>query len=218
MNDYAVARFNMVANQIRPNRVTDERLIGAMSELPRELFVPERLRGVAYIDEDIAVAPDRYLIEPVVLARLLQAADIRDSDVVLDIGCATGYSTAVVARLAATVVALESDEKLAAEATRLLGELGVDNTAVVKGLLNEGYPKQAPYDVIVLQGAVDDVPHKLRDQLAEGGRLLAVVNQDSRAGKATLMKEIHGSVFSRVLFDAAVPLLPGFAKASRFVF
>ncbi|MFQ5984718.1 MAG: protein-L-isoaspartate O-methyltransferase [Alphaproteobacteria bacterium] len=218
MNDHAAARLNMVANQIRPNRVTDERLIDAMTEVPRELFVPQKLRGVAYIDEDIAVAPGRFLMEPMVLARLLQTADIREADVVLDVGCATGYSTAVVARLAAAVVALESDARLAAEATRLLAELGVDNAAVATGRLNRGYPKQAPYDVIVLQGAVDEVPRKLRDQLGDGGRLLAVVSLDGRAGKATLMKKVHGTVSKRVVFDAAVPTLPGFAKAPRFVF
>ena len=222
MPAYDIARANMVENQVRPNRVTDDRVLGAMAAIPRERFVPEKFAGIAYVDEDIAVGDGRYLMEPMVLARLLQAAAIDAGDVVLDIGCATGYSTAVLARLADTVVAVESDAALAETAIALMTELDADNTAVVTGEHAEGYAKQAPYDVIVVEGAVDEVPRALSDQLGEGGRLVAVVTGGdegvNRVGRATLLRRIHGALSSRVLFDAAVPPLPGFAIDRGFVF
>ncbi|MFQ5959339.1 MAG: protein-L-isoaspartate O-methyltransferase [Alphaproteobacteria bacterium] len=218
MTDHAAARLNMVDNQIRTNKVTDSRVLQAMAEVPRELFVPKKLQGIAYVDEDLAVAPGRYLMEPLVLARLLQAAAITAGDVVLDVGCASGYSTAVLARLAATVVAVESDAELGERASALLSELDADNAVVVAGPLEAGYAKQAPYDAIVIGGAVEEVPAAITDQLAEGGRLLAVVTGGSGVGKGTLMLRVHGGLSRRVLFDAAVPPLPGFARARGFVF
>lgn len=218
MPAYEAARANMVENQVRPNKVTDDRVLNAMAAVPRERFVPKKLAGVAYVDEDIAVSEGRYLMEPMVLARLLQAAAIEPGDVVLDIGCATGYSTAVLARLADTVVAVESEAGLAEAAIALMTELDADNTAVVTGELAEGYAKQAPYDVIVLEGAVDEVPRALSDQLVEGGRMVAVVTGANRVGRATLLRRLHGVLSSRVLFDASVPLLPGFGSERGFVF
>jgi len=222
MPAYDTARANMVENQVRPNRVTDVRVLAAMAAIPRERFVPEKFAGIAYVDEDIAVGDGRYLMEPMVLGRLLQAAAISPTDVVLDIGCATGYSTAVLARLADTVVAVESDTELAEIAIALMTELDADNTAVVTGEHVEGYAKQAPYDVIVVEGAVDEVPRALSDQLVEGGRLVAVVTGSdegvNRVGRATLLRREQGALSSRVLFDAAVPPLPGFAVDRGFVF
>lgn len=218
MTDFAAMRRNMVENQIRTNRVTDPRVIEAMETVPRELFVPKAMRAIAYIDEDIQVAPGRYLLEPMVMARLLQAAEIGADDVVLDIGCATGYGPALLARLAASVVGLESDAALADKASALLAELGVDNAAVVTGPLEEGYPKQAPYDVILIEGAVDEVPRAIADQLAEGGRLATVVRTSAPMGRATVFLRLHGAISRRPVFDAAVPLLPGFRKEPEFVF
>jgi len=136
--NYSTARLNMVESQVRPNRVTDQRIIDAMADIPREVFVPKRLQAVAYIDEDIEIAPGRFIMEPMVLARMLQTADIGSDDVVLEIGCGTGYGTAVLSRLAGTVVSLESDEALAAEATATLSTVGADNAIVVTGSLAEG--------------------------------------------------------------------------------
>ncbi|MCH7930992.1 MAG: protein-L-isoaspartate O-methyltransferase [Proteobacteria bacterium] len=218
MTDYATARINMVENQVRPNRVADQRVLAAMAEVPRERFVPKKYQGLAYVDEDIAVARGRCLMEPLVLARLLDAAAIRPEDVVLDIGCATGYSSAVLARLANTVVALESDAGLAEDAVKILGEIDADNVAVITGALEDGYPEQAPYDVIVLGGAVDEVPPAITDQLAEGGRLVAVVTGGGRVGKGTLTLRARGRLSSRVVFDAAVAPLPGFSIDRGFVF
>ncbi len=218
MADYATARVNMIEGQIRPNRVTDDRVLAAMAEVPRERFVPRKLQGAAYVDQGLAVAPGRYLMEPTVFARLLQAAAIGPDDVVLDIGCATGYSTAVLARLAATVVAVESDPELVKAAGDLLADLDADNAAVVQGVLEKGYARQAPYDAIVLGGAVDEVPPAVADQLAEGGRLVAVVTGGSAAGVGVLMLRARGALSRRVMFDASVPPLPGFAVERGFVF
>lgn len=223
MPTYDAARINMVDNQVRPNKVTDDRVLAAMAAVPRERFVPKKFAGVAYVDEEIAVSPGRYLMEPMVLARLLQAASIAPGNVVLDIGCATGYSTAVLARLANTVVSVESDADLAATATALMSELDADNTVIVSSELIEGYADQAPYDVIVLEGAVEEVPRVLSDQLVEGGRLVAVVTGrrnrgGNRVGRAMLIRRLHGVLSSRVLFDASVPSLPGFDINHGFVF
>lgn len=218
MVDYAAIRHNMVESQLRTNEVTDPRLLEAIEEIPRERFVPERYRGIAYVDEDLEIAPDRYLMEPVVLARLLQSARVSPDDVVLDVGCGTGYSSAVLARLAGTVVALESDSVLAARTEEVLAELGTDNVAVVTGKLSEGYPEQAPYQVILLGGAVPEVPQAIAEQVGEGGRLVGVLRQPRKVGRATLVMRRHGVLSNLALFDAAVPFLPGFEPVRRFVF
>lgn len=217
MNKFSAVRQSMVAGQILPNRVTDARVVAAMAEVPRELFVPEGLRGVAYVDEDIEIAPGRYLMEPRVFARLIQGAAIAAGDMVLDVGCGRGYASAVLARLAATVVALENDEGLAAMAGETLAQLEIDNAVVVTGELAAGYPEQGPYDAIFVSGAVDEVPEALTAQLAEGGRLVAVIGCGG-AGRATLIARHEELLARRSLFDAALPPLPGFAIEPGFVF
>ena len=208
----------MVESQIRTNKVTDQRVITAFEAVPRELFVDEAKRGFAYVDEDLEVAVGRYLMEPMVLARLLHAAAPQPGDIVLDIGCASGYSTAVLAQLAETVVGLESDRHLMGEANRTLNALDVDNAVVVEGALNEGYQKQAPFNVIMFQGAVSAVPEAVKRQLADGGRLVAVVCDEAGIGRGTLIQRAGDSFSARILFDAATPLLPGFAREAGFVF
>ncbi|MEX2450437.1 MAG: protein-L-isoaspartate O-methyltransferase [Rhodospirillales bacterium] len=215
--DYAEARLNMIENQIRTNRVTDPFIIEVMGRLPREAFVPEGLKGIAYIDEDIEIAPGRFLMEPMVLARLLQAAEIKDTDVALDIGCGTGYAAAVMASLVNTVVALESDPALASRAANTLSALEIDTVAVVEGSLQDGYAKQAPYDVIFFGGAVSEVPKSISGQLDEGGRLVAVVKKNG-VGRAMLMTNHRGVLSARELFDAGTPFLPGLEFAPAFVF
>lgn len=215
--DFTAARHNMVENQIRPNRVTDPLVLSAMAELPRETFVPKELQSIAYVDEDIAIGPGRYLMEPMVLALLLQAAEVRSTDVVLDIGCGTGYAAAVLAPMASTVVALESDAGLAARAAETLADLELDTVDVVAGRLDNGYPKQAPYDVIFFGGAVSRVPSVITDQLADGGRLVAVIAGDG-LGKGTLLTRHGDAVSRREMFDAGTPFLPGFAPVPTFTF
>ena len=218
MTDHAAARRNMVSGQIRTNRVTDERLIESMEDIPRERFVPHAKRGVAYVDEDVEIAPGRYLMEPMVLARLAQEANVAADDVVLDIGCGTGYATAVISRLAGTVIALDVDGSLADEAERTLSAVGADNAIVVTGPLAEGYASQAPYDVMLLGGAVDHLPQALADQLAEGGRIVGVLREAGGVGQATLWARHRGALSSRCLFEASLPPLPGIARPVRFEF
>ncbi len=234
MVDYVTARRNMVESQVRPNKVTDRRLIGAMAEIPRELFLPEPLRSIAYVDEDIALGGGRVLMAPMVLARLLQAANVRPTDIVLDIGCATGYSTAILARLCDTVVGIESDPEMAAAAGAVLAESGVDNAAVIEGPLADGYAKQAPYGVILFGGAIEAVPDAIVRQLADDGRLVAVVVDRTGVdrtgvdltgagrpgvGRATLMtRSGPGTLSGRPVFDAATALLPGVGRGPAFVF
>jgi protein-L-isoaspartate(D-aspartate) O-methyltransferase len=218
MTDFVIARRNMVECQIRTNKVTDQRLIDALAEIPRERFVPKAYRGVAYIDEDVPLGGKRFLMEPMVLARLIQSARVRASDSVLDVGCATGYATAILGRLAAGVVGLERDGAMVAQANQLLTELGIDNAAAIEGSLEAGHPKQAPYDVIVLGGAVDHVPESLTAQLAEGGRLVGVVIDAGGVGRATLVSRIGGVLAQRQVFDAGTHRLPGFERVAGFVF
>jgi protein-L-isoaspartate(D-aspartate) O-methyltransferase len=218
MTEFAAARLNMVESQIRTNKVTDQRVIAAFEAVPRELFVDEAKRGFAYIDEDLEVAAGRYLMEPMVLARLLQAAGPQPGDIALDIGCATGYSTAILSHLAETVVGVESNRPLMDQANRTLNALDVDNAVVVEGALDAGYQKQAPYNVIIFQGAVSAVPDTVKRQLSDGGRLVAVVCDEAGIGRGTLIQRSGDSFSARILFDAATPLLPGFAREAGFVF
>lgn len=219
MIDYAAIRLNMVDSQIRTNKVTNAEIIAAFESVPREAFVPERLAASAYVDEDVALGNGRYLMEPMILARLLQEARPGPADVALDVGCGTGYATAILAKLAATVVALESDPELAAAATKVLADLGIDNAVVVEGPLPDGWPAQAPYGVILLNGAVSEVPEAIRGQLAEGGRLATVLRPDSGPGQGILMRRSGGTVAAgRAFFDAATPVLAGFAREAGFVF
>lgn len=215
--DYAAARRNMVESQLRPNKVTDPALLDALAGVPRELFVPDPLRGVAYVDEDIPLGRGRFLMEPMILGRLLELAAVRPSDVALVVGAGVGYSAAVLARIAGRVVALESDHELAQRAAHALQGLGVANVALVESPLVDGAARLAPFDVILLDGAVDRVPPAIIDQLAEGGRLVAVIRA-AGIGRATLMTRQAGILASRVAFDAAVPRLPGFEPAAAFVF
>jgi protein-L-isoaspartate(D-aspartate) O-methyltransferase len=209
MVDYAQARRMMVDGQVRTADVTDLRILAAMQEVPRERFAPGS-EAIAYLDVDLPVANRRALLKPMVFAKLLQAAEIGPDDSVLDVGCATGYSAAVIARLAGRVVAL--DEK--ADATMLAG---APNVTVVSGALTAGYEKAAPYDVIMLEGSAEVVPPALFGQLKEGGRLLAVVGA-MPMGKATIYRMSGGHVSAHELFDAAAPALAGFAKPPVFVF
>lgn len=212
------ARLKMIQSQIRPNRILDDRIIAAMGDIPREAFLPERLRGVAYVDEDVAIGGGRWLIEPLCCARLLQTAEIGADDIVLDIGCGPGYFSAVAARLAAVVVGLESDPDLAEQARETLGGLGIEGVTVVEGDLRAGYPQQAPFDVILFGGAVSVIPRPIIDQLAEGGRLVAVVREPGGQGHMTTLMKWGDVVSKRVVYDAQTPLLPGFEPEPVFRF
>ena len=224
MQDSALMRQNMVESQIRPNDVTDLRILTAMLRTPRETCVPASMRALAYMDQDIAltmsdepVSEARYLMAPMPFARLIQLADIMSTDLVLDIGCVTGYSTAIIAQLAESVVGLDENADLVDAASKNLQELGIDNAAIVKGDLRAGYPAEGPYNVIVMEGSVVQVPDVLFDQLKEGGRLVAISSSE-HLGQAVLYRKNDGKISQWPAFDAHVAPLRAFAGKPQFVF
>lgn len=214
---FATARRHMVDSQLRPSRVTDERVIEAMGAIPRELFVPAASRSVAYRDEDIEIAPGRFLGEPLIIARLVQAAELTAEDTVLDVCAGTGYLAAVASKLAGKVTALEPSDPLAAAARTALQGAGCGNVAVVTGAAEAGAAASGPYSCIFVAGAVEVVPDTLKAQIADGGRLLAVVLRNG-VGEAQVFKRVGQSVAMRPLFNANVRQLPGFRRERAFVF
>jgi protein-L-isoaspartate(D-aspartate) O-methyltransferase len=217
MTDYAVARANMVENQLRPSRIDDPGVLEAMGEVPRELFVPEALRGCAYGDEDLALGGGRHLIEPLALAKLLQTAAPNPQDVVLVAGDVTGYAAAIMARLAGSVFCLLPDAALIEQVQPRLMSQGSDNVALEYGASDQGLPARAPFDLILLVGSVPVVPQALIEQLADSGRLVGVV-EHGRSGKVTLVRKVHGAVGRVTPFDAQVYRLPGLTLEPAFSF
>ena len=216
--NYQTARTNMVESQVRTNKVTDRAVIAALLAVPRERFVPPALRGIAYVDEDLPLGQGRHLMEPMVLARLLQSAAVQPTERVLDVACATGYSSAIAARLAARVVGVESVALHLRRARELMAELKITNVELVEGAPAEGAPGLAPFDVILVNGAVTEIPAALKAQLVDGGRLVAVIKRAIGLGQAMLTVRLGEVWSSRVLFDAATPLLPEFEPKESFVF
>jgi protein-L-isoaspartate(D-aspartate) O-methyltransferase len=216
---FSTARQKMVDGQVRTNDVTDHRIIDAMMAVPREAFVSEGLRAIAYLDRDLDVGGEvrRYLLAPQLTGKLLQAAGITASDNVLVVGCATGYLAALAARLGAKVTATESDSALVTRGQGILTQLGLANVTVKAGAPAQGDPANAPFDVIILNGATEIAPESLFGQLGEGGRLVGVFAKTHPA-RAMIVTRSHGDFGNRVLFDAAAPVLPGLERVPGFEF
>ena len=221
MSNFAITRQKMVDGQLRTSDVTDRRILDAMLSLPREIFVPEDRRALAYLDLDLDIGPTgskRFLIKPMTTARLLQAAEIKPTDKVLIAGCATGYMAALAVRLAAEVVATESDSALAARGNDILPKLDFQETVTIRTAETAaGWPAEAPFNVIVLNGATEITPAGLYQQLAESGRLVGVFASE-RPSRAILVTRSHGDFGHRTLFDVAAPILPGLERRAEFVF
>lgn len=217
MIDFAIARRTMVDCQIRPSDVTNRELLTAFLDVPRERFVPADRASVAYLDRDLPIDPKRALLKPMVLARLIQAAEVSAGDRVLDVAGGTGYASAILARLAAAVTALEDDADRSRRCADVLAQAGAGKVTAVCGPLDTGWPAGAPYGVILVNGACETEPRALLRQLNDGGRLIAVMGTGPD-GKAMLFRRDRGEIGSRTLFDAAAPALPAFAKAPAFVF
>ncbi|MGH6870898.1 MAG: protein-L-isoaspartate O-methyltransferase family protein [Rhizomicrobium sp.] len=217
MSNAAAQRHNMVESQIRANDVTDVRVQQALRDVPRERFVPASKRAVAYVDGPLELVPGRFLLEPRSYAKLLQLAEIQPGDRALDVGCATGYSTAVLARLAAKVIGLEEDADLVRAASDMAPAMGAGNILIVQGPLTGGYKAGGPYDVIFINGAVERAPEALLAQLAEGGRLVAVLRAGTQ-GRAVIWRKEDGHIGQWQTFDAAAPILSGFRQPAGFVF
>lgn len=215
MTDFATRRTVMVDSQVRPSDVTKFPIIDAMLNVPRERFVPGAMREAAYVGETLDLGSGRSLLEPRTLAKMLDALDIGPGELVLDIAPGYGYSAAVIARLAEAVVAVEEDEDMASEAQATLSDVGADNVAVVTGALAEGAPKHGPYDVITIQGGVEEVPAALAAQLKDGGRI-GCLFMEGALGTCRIGHKIDGQISWRFAFNAAAPVLPGFAREASF--
>ena len=217
MNDYAAARLAMVDRQVRPSDVTAYPIIAALLDVPRELFVPDAMKPIAYAGEHLPLGERRVLLDPWSFSKLIETVGIHRSDLVLDVGSGLGYSAAIIARLAEAVIALEEDPGMAAAAEEALGRIGADNAVVHAGRLADGAPEHGPYDVILIEGGVGEVPAALTDQLKEGGRIAAIFS-DGTFGQGRFGIKSGGVVAWRRVFDSTAPILPGFEKAKTFEF
>lgn len=215
MTDYKARRTMMVDTQVRPSDVTKFPIIDAMLSVPREDFVPASLREAAYVGENIALGANRVMLEPRTLAKMLDALSIEPDHVVLDLGCGLGYSTAILAKMAEFVVAVEDDADNATQAQNILSESGVDNAAVMQGALRDGAAKSAPYDIVMIQGAVEVVPDAILAQLRDGGRI-ACIFAEGALGVVRIGHKIDGAVNWRYAFNAGAPVLIGFQKEAAF--
>ncbi|MWD26982.1 methyltransferase domain-containing protein [Aquicoccus sp. SCR17] len=215
MTDYTARRTIMVDTQVRPADVTKFPIIEAMLSVPRESFVPRTKREAAYVGENVDLGGGRVVLEPRTLAKMLDGLDIQDDELVLDIGCGLGYSSAVLAHLAEAVVAVEEDETLATEAQSALADQGADSVVVHHGPLAEGAPQHGPYDVVILQGAVERLPEAITEQVKDGGRIACLFSED-RLGVVRIGYKIDGEISWRFAFNAGAPVLPGFERETAF--
>ncbi|QBX99391.1 protein-L-isoaspartate O-methyltransferase [Rhodophyticola sp. CCM32] len=217
MIDFKSRRTIMVDTQVRPSDVTKFPIIDAMLSVPREVYMPDGKRDLAYVGAHVDLAPGRVVLDPRVMAKLLDVLDVMQGDLVLDLGCGLGYSAALLAHMAEAVVAIEEDPALAAEAESILSSEGVDNAAVLNAPLTEGSAKHGPYDVICVEGAVERVPEAIIDQLKEGGRIAAIF-MDGALGECRHGVKRNGQINWRMTFNATAPVLPGFEAAFSFEF
>lgn len=215
MIDYQERRTMMVDTQVRPNDVTKYNVIAAMLEIPREEFVPDSRRDVAYVGENIEIARGRVVLEPRTIAKMIDALDLQPTELVLNLAAGYGYTAAVLGRLAQAVVAVEEDAEMAAEATRRLAGIGADNVAVVQGPLAAGHKAEAPYDAILIEGAIEELPPSLAEQLAEGGRIITLF-LDATVGVVRSGVKLDGVITWRYAFNAGAPVLPGFQRVREF--
>jgi protein-L-isoaspartate(D-aspartate) O-methyltransferase len=217
MTDYAAAREAMVDSQVRPSDVTRYPIIEALLYVPREEYVPEAMKPVAYLGEHVPLEPGRVLLDPRVFAKMLDALNVGPKDLVLDVGCGMGYSSAVLARMCEAVIALEEDPDLARRAEEILSRNGVDNAVVETGPLVEGKANHGPFDAVIIEGSIEVLPAALAAQLKPGGRIVAVFG-DGRYGYARLGINTPAGIAWRRIFDATAPVLPGFNETKAFEF
>ena len=216
---FSQARQTMVDCQIRPTKVTDETIIDAFATVPREAFVGRNQRAIAYVDEDLPLPGGRCMMEPMVLARLIQALAIGKDDNVLVVGAATGYGAAIIARLAGSVIAVETRTQMVEKAQETLVSIGTDNAVAIKGRLTEGFANEGPYDAILVEGAVEVMPERILEQLGNGGRLVAVWRpEDAAVGIASIWTKAGHDYVRKPLFDAQVPVLDEFRCKREFKF
>ena len=208
--EFSLARKNMVDCQLKPNKVRDKNVLNAFLETPREKFVKKYDFNHSYLDENLQITKDRYILNPTILARLVQSLEIKKDETVLSVGSGSGYGVVILSYLADTVIGIEADNKLVENSSEILLNLNVNNAAIIKGNIVEGYIKQAPYNSILIEGAVPEVPKVILKQLSDNGKLATVENVDNSFGKAVIYERIGDTYVKNILFDAYVPLLNSF--------
>lgn len=215
MNEFAQRRTIMVDTQVRPNEVTSYPVLDAMLSIPREEYVPDSLRDLAYADKNLEIGQGRIMLEPRTLGRMIDTLNLQSSDLVLEIACGYGYASALIARIAEAVVAVDDSPEMVAEAQSRLAAQGVFNVAVTQAALTDGWPGQAPYDAMLINGAIEEFPQALADQLADGGRVIAVF-KEGQLGVCRIGYKADGTIVWRYAFNASAPALAGFIRAHSF--
>lgn len=210
MEAFEIARTNMVKSQILPNNITNSAFIDVIMEIPRHIFIPENKQGVSYIDSSLPVGDGRYILPPMVFAKMIEALNIKGDESVLDIACGTGYSSAVIANLCKKVVAVESSTDLASKAHLNLNKLGVENVIIISNSLARGHEEGAPYNIILINGAVKEVPAKLFDQLADNGKLITIISKTPNSGSIVIYSKVSGVTSSREVFDVNLSIIEDF--------
>lgn len=210
MEAFETARINMVKSQILPQRITNKLLVEIISDIPRHIFVPEDKQGIACIDGKIMVGTSRYMLPPMIFAKMLEELDLQGNETVLDIACGTGYSSAILSKLCKKVTAVESNSELASKAHMNFNKLGIKNIIIIDNILAEGHQEGQPYEAIVINGAVKEVPKALFDQLNENGKLVAVVSTNSNLGKIVVFQKTNGKVFQNEIFETNLPIIEDF--------
>lgn len=210
MEAYEIARTNMVKSQILPQNIRNELLVDIISKTPRQIFIPEEKQGVAYIDEAVSVGGGRYILSPMVFAKMVEALDIKGTESILDIACGTGYSSVILAKLCRKVVAVESNNDLASKAHLNLNKLGINNVIIIGDRLVDGHEESAPYDIIFINGAIKEIPSSLLSQLGDNGKLITIVSKSRNMGSIVLLKKINSIVSSEDIFDVNLPIIEDF--------
>jgi len=218
--EFKLARKNMVDCQLKPNKIKDNEVINAFLNVPREMFVKKNHIKHAYLDDNLSLGNGRFLLNPVILSRLIQALELKKNETILNIASGSGYGVVILSYLADTVLGIENDKNLLEKSLELLLNLDVNNAAIIKGDIKEGFVKQAPYDAILIEGAVEEVPEIILTQLSDKGRLVTVQSNESGYGKAILIEKFNNNFITNILFDAYVPILSGFRsnKTNSFEF
>ena len=216
--EYNLARKNMVDCQLKPNKVKDKNVLNAFLETPREKFVKKYNINHSYLDENLKITKDRYILNPTILARLIQSLEIKKNETVLSVGSGSGYGVVILSYLADTVIGIETDNKLVESSSEILLNLNVNNAAIIKGNVVEGYVNQAPYNAILIEGAVNEVPKDILNQLSDNGKLATVENLDSSIGKAVKYEKAGNTFVKNILFDANLPILNSFKSKTSLNF
>ena len=218
--EFKLARKNMVDCQLKPNKIKDNEVINAFLNVPREMFVKKNHIKHAYLDDNLSLGNGRFLLNPAILSRLIQALELKKNETILNIASGSGYGVVILSYLAGTVLGIENDKNLLEKSLELLLNLDVNNAAIIKGDIKEGFVKQAPYDAILIEGAVEEVPEIILTQLSDKGRLVTVQSNESGYGKAILIEKFNNNFITNILFDAYVPILSGFRsnKTNSFEF